>query len=649
MGSPARLTNPSKPRRFPDTLGAVGAWKTIAAIALGVLATGCSGGGGGSNPQAGPINRPPTAAAVLTETPRDAALVVTLRGTDPEDQDVTFQVITPPTLGSVSVVTPIAGNPIDSALVTYTPDPGKAGADQFTFLVLDTQGLGQVATVRIGVGVHLVIGAVTHFDGTPDLSVPLNFVGTGASAGEDFTEVTDAQGEYLIALPPTWTGNIETTGNYRLVPPFRTVSAGTKSMTGYDFVGSRNYFVDINDPNATNAGAGRETTPFPDLVIVQTLILPGDTVWVHGGTYVNLQNRLVELRRGGAPGAPVTYAAVPGEKVILDVNGKQDGFHVDLVTNVVIRGFEVKNATRDAFRIQGSADCLFENNIVHDSNTSLATSGIRLRESCERMTIRGNEVYACSLGIVSGSPFGARTGIVIEGNYVHDLEQGFESEHGISVIGTEGTVRNNVVARCEGVGIHVEASDVLVEGNVVFNCGALLPANGFVFINGINVGEDIVVRRNVSFNNAGHGFFGLGATAQHNVAFGNGLSGVWLTTAHTLRNNIAFENNQGGGFTDVGGPGAIDSNANFWADGVFPAGEGMDSLAGDPGFLLAPVAGAALDVNDPGFEIDPSIVGFGDVSALFGLTAGSPAVDAGVDVGLPFNGAAPDMGAFERG
>ncbi|MHC4732255.1 MAG: right-handed parallel beta-helix repeat-containing protein [Planctomycetota bacterium] len=213
------------------------------------------------------------------------------------------------------------------------------------------------------------------------------------------------------------------------------------------------------------------------------------------------------------------------------------------------------------------------------------------------------------------------------------------------MVASEGSVHNNVVARCEGAGIQADASDVLVEGNVVFNCGALLPANGFVFINGSNV----VARRNVSFNNAGHGFFGLGANAQNNVAFGNGLAGVWVTAAQTLRNNIAFQNNQSGGFSDIGGPGAVDSDANFWADGVFPVGEGPSSLAGDPGFLLPPVAGAALDVNNPGFVIDPSAGGFGDVSALFGLTAGSPAVDAGVDVGLPFNGAAPDMGAFERG
>jgi hypothetical protein len=628
----------------------VGTRQAIVAITLGTLATGCGGGGGGgggggSNPQAGPKNVLPTAEAILIETPKDAALVLTLRGTDPEGQDLSFGVVTPPTIGSLSVIAPIAGTPIDSALVTYTPDPGRTGADQFTFVAYDGQANSKVSRVRIGVGVHLIVGSVTRFDGQPYFGMPLEFVGAGASAGDDFRQVTDAQGEYLIPLPTTWTGNIDTTNDYRLVPPSRAVSSGTNPMAGQDFVGSRNYYVDINDPNATGTGDGREATPFPDLDVVQTLVDPGDTVWIHGGTYVSLRNRMVELNRGGRPGAPVTWAAVSGEKVILDVNANQDCFHVVLVTDVVIRGFEVKNARRDAFRIQGSADCVFENNIVHDSKSSTETAGIRLRESCERMTIRGNEIYACSRGIVSGPPHGNRVGIVIEGNYVHDLEQGLATETGISMVASEGSVHNNVVARCEGAGIQADASDVLVEGNVVFNCGALLPANGFVFINGSNV----VARRNVSFNNAGHGFFGLGANAQNNVAFGNGLAGVWVTAAQTLRNNIAFQNNQSGGFSDIGGPGAVDSDANFWADGVFPVGEGPSSLAGDPGFLLPPVAGAALDVNNPGFVIDPSAGGFGDVSALFGLTAGSPAVDAGVDVGLPFNGAAPDMGAFERG
>ncbi|OGO15217.1 MAG: hypothetical protein A2Z14_08330 [Chloroflexi bacterium RBG_16_48_8] len=33
----------------------------------------------------------------------------------------------------------------------------------------------------------------------------------------------------------------------------------------------------------------------------------------------------------------------------------------------------------------------------------------------------------------------------------------------------------------------------------------------------------------------------------------------------------------------------------------------------------------------------------------FHLKANSPAMDAGVDVGLPYNGAAPDIGAYEFG
>ena len=35
------------------------------------------------------------------------------------------------------------------------------------------------------------------------------------------------------------------------------------------------------------------------------------------------------------------------------------------------------------------------------------------------------------------------------------------------------------------------------------------------------------------------------------------------------------------------------------------------------------------------------------VNNYFQLRPGSPAIDTGVDVGLPFNGAAPDIGAFE--
>jgi hypothetical protein len=616
-------------------------------IALVALAAGCGGGGGGGgpDPQVGsPGNAKPVADAILAETPKDTALVLTLHGTDADGQALSFAIVAPPKSGSLGAITPIAGTPADSASVTYTPDPGATGVDHFTYVASDGRNDSTVATVTIAVDVHLVLGAVDRFDGQPYVGLPVEFIGTGASTGQDFSEVTDADGAYVMALPKTWTGNIDSTGDYRFVPPFRTVAAAVRAMAGHDFAASRDFHVDIHDPDATDAGDGTEAVPFASLAIVQGLVDPGDTVWVHGGTYVSLANRMVEVSRGGRPGAPVTWAAVPGEKVLLDVNHNQDCFHVVGVTNVVIRGFEVKNARRDAFRIQGSADCLFEDNIVHDCVFTEATSGIRLREACERMTIRGNEVYRCSVGIVSGPPFGARAGIVIEGNYVHDLEQGLATEIGIAVVETQGTIRNNVVARCEGAGIEASLSDVLVEGNVVYNCGGIRPANGLVLAGS----PSLVARRNASFNNAGHGFVGAGTSWEHNVAFGNGFGGLWVLGTQTLRNTIAYKNNQSGGFSDVGGPGAFDSDANFWADGAFPVGEGPNSLSGDPEFVLPPAPGAALDPGDPGFGIDPSDGGFGDVSALFGLAAGSPAVDAGIDVGLPFNGLAPDMGAFER-
>jgi parallel beta-helix repeat protein len=51
------------------------------------------------------------------------------------------------------------------------------------------------------------------------------------------------------------------------------------------------------------------------------------------------------------------------------------------------------------------------------------------------------------------------------------------------------------------------------------------------------------------------------------------------------------------------------------------------------------------DFFDAGFEADPLFV---DADAgNFQLQCGSPAIDTGVNVGFPFNGPAPDMGAFE--
>ncbi|MGB8705885.1 MAG: hypothetical protein WCD31_12730, partial [Gillisia sp.] len=73
-----------------------------------------------------------------------------------------------------------------------------------------------------------------------------------------------------------------------------------------------------------------------------------------------------------------------------------------------------------------------------------------------------------------------------------------------------------------------------------------------------------------------------------------------------------------------------DISNNSWMDGINASVDDFESL--DYSELLAPR------------KADGSLP---DVS-FFHLVSGSDLIDKGVDVGLPYNGAAPDLGAFEH-
>ncbi|MGZ4688115.1 MAG: virginiamycin B lyase family protein [Acidimicrobiia bacterium] len=89
-----------------------------------------------------PVNLAPTANAQAVTTISNAAVPVTLSGSDPEGSALTFAVTTPPSHGSLSGSAPS---------LTYSPAAGFVGADSFSFTVSDLQNTSTPATVSITV------------------------------------------------------------------------------------------------------------------------------------------------------------------------------------------------------------------------------------------------------------------------------------------------------------------------------------------------------------------------------------------------------------------------------------------------------------------------------------------------------------------
>lgn len=87
-------------------------------------------------------NNAPAAQPQTLTTPEDTPLPITLAGTDPDGDALTFVVLTQPSHGTLSGTAPN---------VVYTPAPGYSGPDTFTFRVDDGRAQSAPATVSITV------------------------------------------------------------------------------------------------------------------------------------------------------------------------------------------------------------------------------------------------------------------------------------------------------------------------------------------------------------------------------------------------------------------------------------------------------------------------------------------------------------------
>jgi hypothetical protein len=202
---------------------------------------------------------------------------------------------------------------------------------------------------------------------------------------------------------------------------------------------------------------------------------------------------------------------------------------------------------------------------------------------------------------------------------------------------------------------------------------------------------NITFERNLSYDNGVAGF-AINSDSHHvvyrnNVAWRNGaawaglgvMSGFWCYAGcwHVeWYNNVSLENSDAGFWVEdelgiYGTPGdnllvfknniAYNNDPRGYAAALVIMGDNTwqvvathNNWSVSPGFELAVINQGTEytpeDINSGAFQIgnisvDPQFV---DATAPdVHLQPGSPCIDAGVDVGLPYLGLAPDMGAFE--
>jgi len=267
--------------------------------------------------------------------------------------------------------------------------------------------------------------------------------------------------------------------------------------------------------------------------------------------------------------------------------------------------------------------------LVHDAGfTDYTTIQSALQDA-----VNGDEVHA-SAGTYS-EHVTMKTGVNLLGGYT---EVDWSRDAGTNVTTIDGGGSGNTVtaatATLDGFTVKGGGSTGIVAGVYVFGCSPTITNNNIVQNgkHGIYIEGDSspVIEKNVIASNGYYGVycysFGNGGTPliYNNTIDGNRRGIQIYYFSPVIKNNIITSNSEYGLALGVSSSPVIDYN-DVWSN--------------TQGNYLVLVPGA----HDK--SVDPLYVGGGDYH-LQASPALSPCIDAGVDVGLPYNNV-PDMGAYE--
>ncbi len=369
----------------------------------------------------------------------------------------------------------------------------------------------------------------------------------------------------------------------------------------------------------SDAVAGSLAAPFATLAHAAGIANPGDTIYMRGGTYA-LTDSGVQISRSGSSGNYINVFNYPGETPILDgINITTSSHSAIQLTDVSwwhFQGLEIKNAGASGIYLAGvSSHNIVEFCHLHH-NSRIQTSGaggITVQSGSDNLILNNDSHHHGIYGSTGGDGIGV--GSLLTGNIV----------------------RGNRVWRNNDDGIDLwDANGVLVENNWSWENGKkddLTPSggNGDGFkLGGGDAGDgNHIIRNNLAWRNQHNGFDDNSANLPMNVFNNTGYENAtnfsfWDPVAFVLKNNLSLPNSS----VYIPATQVVQSN-NSWNLGVTVDSTDFQSLD---------YSGATGPRNADGSL--PTL-------NFLKLVAGSDLIDKGVDVGLPYSGSAPDLGAYE--
>lgn len=441
----------------------------------------------------------------------------------------------------------------------------------------------------------------------------------------------------------------------------------------FEFVSHGATYYVMRPPIGDDDNDGSYLSPFATLTVAFTACSAGDTIYVRGGTYTYAEMGLILFsNRHGTAENPICVYNYPNEHPIIDYDdytatGTTRAMRIENVSYVHIKGIEIKNLKQGA---------------------SGTNNGIYVSTNCKYLTIENMNIHhigGWGVVIVGGANTSATASdnvriLYCDSHHNSDRRSGWGGADGFLMNSYDGT----------SDGWPYPATNITYEGcrawmnsddgwDHRFYNGAVTIINCWAFQNGYQPGETDSDADVMTEGGNGYGFklgsihtahsasvlrtmyncvayanretgiqcewsdrssggYSFSSLLYNNTAYYNGLAGfscgaIVAPALTTLRNNISY----GNGYDIVSNSATISdeynaSSSSSWARRDF-----------------IPTSSDFISLTSTGITGTRGEDGSLPVLNFLRLRDTSPLVDAGTDVGLDYNGYAPDLGAFEVG
>jgi len=405
-------------------------------------------------------------------------------------------------------------------------------------------------------------------------------------------------------------------------------------------------------PGGDDGARGDRRHPWATLAHAQDMAEPGDTVFLRGGTYEfddavrDCASRtesveVVSLTKSGTADRPIRYTAYRGETPVLDFSGVLDDCRIKGVSvtadHLVLDGLEITGVR--------------QNNSLNNESWGVWVDGDD--NVFDRLDVHHN--MGAGVFIQDGA------GNLVRNSDAHDNYDPYSKTgagQNADGFGSHTNTASDEVNRFEGDRAWNNADDGF---DFISSSSPVAVTRSWSWHNGYVYGTDELAAagNGTGFKLGGYG----GAYDPHpvaisvsfSVAFDNTLRGFYANhhpSAPEVVNNTAFDNGvnfhmlgiaEDGSELDLG---VLRNNVSFGTGGLDHM-DGVDSASNSWDLGLQVTANDFLSVSHEGWDAPRQADGSLPDLPNLRPAPGSALVDAGVDVGLDYSGAAPDLGAFE--